>query len=158
MKCYIGVDAGSGLVHTITATPANTADIDEAHKLLRDDDEFVYGDSGYIGIEKRDEIKNDENFKKIDFRINRRPKSLAKLPEGMFDWEREIEHQKSAVRCMVEHPFQILKNKFHFRKVRYKGIAKNFNNLNILFACVNLLMIKQGEINGAKLRKQRAMG
>ena len=158
MKCHIGVDAGSGLVHTITATPANTADIDEAHKLLRDDDEFVYGDSGYIGIEKRDEIKNDENFKKIDFRINRRPKSLAKLPEGMFDWEREIEHQKSAVRCMVEHPFQILKNKFHFRKVRYKGIAKNINKLNILFACANLLMIKQGEINGAKLRKQRAMG
>ena len=103
-------------------------------------------------------LLNDENFKKIDFRINRRPKSLAKLPEGMFDWEREIEHQKSAVRCMVEHPFQILKNMFHFRKVRYKGIAKNFNKLNILFACANLLMIKQGEINGAKLRKQRAMG
>ena len=58
---------------------------------------------------------------------------------------------------MEEHPFQIPKNKFHFRKVRHKGIAKKLNMLNILFACANLLMIKQGEINGAKLRKQRAM-
>ena len=105
MKCHVGIDAGSGLVHSITATPANVADIDEAHKLLREDDEFAYGDSGYIGIEKRDEIKNNEHFKNIDFRINRRPKSLPKLPDGMFDWERAIEHQKSAVRCMVEHPF-----------------------------------------------------
>ena len=85
IKCQIGVDAESGLVHSITATPANVADINEAHELLREDDKFAYGDSGYIGIEKRDEIKNNEHFKNIDFRINRRPKSLPKLPDGMFD-------------------------------------------------------------------------
>lgn len=53
MKCHIGVDSGSGLVHTITATAANAHDITEAHKLLREDDHVAYGDSGYIGIEKR---------------------------------------------------------------------------------------------------------
>ena len=51
MKCNIGVDAGSGIVHTITATSANVHDITEAHKLIRKDDEVVYGDSGFIGIE-----------------------------------------------------------------------------------------------------------
>lgn len=158
MKCHIGVDAGSGLIHTVTATPANTADITEAHKLLREDDEFVYGDNGYAGIAKRDEIKNNEKFRKIDFRINRRPKSLPKLPDGMIDWEREIEHQKSAVRCKIEHVFRILKDTFHFRKVRYKGLAKNIHKLNVLFACANLLMVKQGEINGQKIRELRARG
>ncbi|MFQ9094186.1 MAG: transposase [Ruminococcus sp.] len=79
MKCHIGVDSGSGLVHTITATAANTHDIAEAHKLLREDDHVVYGDSGYIGIEKQDEIKNNEHFRKIDFRINRRPKPAASI-------------------------------------------------------------------------------
>lgn len=158
MKCHVGVDAGSGLVHTVTATPANTADIKEAHKLLRPDDEFAYGDNGYAGIAKRDEIKNDEHLRKIDFRINRRPKSLPKLPGDMIDWEREIDHRKSAVRCKVEHAFRIIKDTFHFRKVRYKGLAKNLHKLNVLFACANLLMVKQGEINSAKLRKQRAMG
>ena len=158
MKCHVGVDAGSGLVHSITATPANTADITEAHKLLRADDEFAYGDNGYAGIAKRPEIKNDEHLSKIDFRINRRPKSLPKLPGDMVDWEREIEHRKSAVRCKVEHVFQIVKNTFHFRKVRYKGLAKNLHKLNVLFACANLLMVKQGEINGIKLRELRSRG
>ena len=63
MKCHIGVDSGSGLMHTITVTAANAHDITEAHKLLREDDHVAYGDSGYIGIEKRDEIKNNEHLR-----------------------------------------------------------------------------------------------
>ena len=103
MKCHIRVDSGSGLVHTITATAANAHDITEAHKLLREDDHVAYGDSGYIGIEKRDEIKNNEHFRKIDFRISRRPKSLPQVSDHAIDWERYIENRKSAVRCKVEH-------------------------------------------------------
>ena len=45
MKIHSGVDAGSGYVHTITATSANVHDIDEATKLIREDDEVMYGDS-----------------------------------------------------------------------------------------------------------------
>ncbi len=146
MKCHIGVDAGSGLVHTITVTSANVHDINEAHKLLREDDEFAYGDNGYSGIEKRDEIKNDKRLSKIDFRINRRPKSLPKVSDNAFDWEREIEHRKSSVRCKVEHAFKIIKDTFGFRKVRYKGLAKNLHKLNVLFACANLLMVKRGQL------------
>ena len=41
MKCHIGADAGTGYVHTVTATPANVHDITEAHKLLREDDEVA---------------------------------------------------------------------------------------------------------------------
>ena len=67
MKCHIGVDAGTGYVHAVTATPANVHDITEAHNLLREADEVVYGDSGYIGIEKREEILNDPHFSKIDY-------------------------------------------------------------------------------------------
>lgn len=151
MKCHIGVDSGSGLVHTVTATSANVHDITEAHNLLRKDDEFVYGDSGYIGIEKRNEIKNDEHFSKIDFRINRRPKSLPKVSDNAIDWERYIENRKSSVRCKVEHAFKIIKDTFGFRKVRYKGLAKNLHKLNVLFACVNLLMVKRGQLKSQKL-------
>ena len=59
MKCHIGVDAGTGYVHTVTATPANVHDITETAKLIREDDEVVYGDSGYVGIQKRTEIKEE---------------------------------------------------------------------------------------------------
>lgn len=93
MKCNIGVDAGSGLVHSITATSANIHDINEAHKLIREDDEVVYGDSGYTGIEKREEIKSDEHLANIEYRINRRPKSLPKVSDNAIDWERYIDYR-----------------------------------------------------------------
>ena len=50
MKCHSGVDAGSGLVHTMTVTAANEHDITQTANLLREDDGVVYGDSGYLGV------------------------------------------------------------------------------------------------------------
>ena len=138
MKCHVGVDAFSGLVHTIEVTPANVHDIQVTSKLIREDDEVVYGDSGYLGIEKREEIVSDAHLSSIDYRINRRPSSLQKVSENSVDWDRLIEHAKSSVRCKVEHPFRIIKCLFGYRKVAYKGLAKNENRLYVLFACANL--------------------
>ena len=145
MKWHIGVDAGSGYVHTITATSANVHDITQTHELLRKDDEVVYGDSGYVGVGKRPEIAENEHFKDIDFRITRRPKSLPKVSDNAFDWERYIDRRKSSVRSKVEHAFHIIKNRFGFTKVRYRGIAKNYHKLNVLFASANLLMMGDTE-------------
>lgn len=141
MKCHAGVDAGSGLVHTITATPANVHDIVEASKLIRDDDQVLYGDSGYVGLKKREEVASDTHLSSIDYRINRRPSSLPKVSENAFDLERYIEYRKSSVRSKVEHVFLIVKRQFGYSKVRYRGIAKNLNRLHMLFACANLLMV-----------------
>ena len=142
MKVHIGVDAGTGYVHTITATAANVHDIEEAPKLLREDDTVGYGDAGYLGIQNRPEIKNDPNLKNIDFRINKRPSSIKvteKIYSG-FNWDHYIESRKSSVRCKVEHAFLIIKREFGYVKVAYRGIAKNLNRFNILFASANLLM------------------
>ena len=97
MKCHVGVDAGSGSVHTVTVTSANKHDITETANLIREDDEAVYGDSGYLGVQKRSEIQQNEHFSKVDFRINRRPKSLPKVSDHAIDWERHIEHRKSSI-------------------------------------------------------------
>lgn len=117
MKCHIGVDAFSGLVHTIEVTSANVHDVSVAAKLIREDDEVVYGDSGYLGIDKREEVVSDEHLSSIDYRINRRPSSLQKVSDNSFDWDRMIEHAKSSVRCKVEHPFHIVKCLFGYKKV-----------------------------------------
>lgn len=145
MKCHIGVDAGTDYVHTVTATSADVHDITEAHNLLRKDDEVVYGDSSYIGIEKREEIKNDEKLSKIDSRITRRPKSLPKVSDNSIDRERYIDNRKSSVRSKFEHAFHIIKNRFGFNNVRYRGIAKSLNKLNVLFASANLLMYAEAK-------------
>ena len=138
MKCHIGVDAFSGLVHTIEVTPANVHDVAVASKLIRDDDEVVYGDSGYLGIEKREEVTSDEHLSSVEYRINRRPSSLQKVSDNSLDWDRIIERAKSSVRCKVEHPFRIVKCLFGYRKAVYKGLAKNENRLYALFASANL--------------------
>ena len=141
MKVHAGVDAGTGYVHTVTATAANVHDIREAGKLIRDDDEVVYGDSGYTGIDKRVEIIGDESKKGICFRINKRRGVLRKLPAGAaMELEKQIENRKSSVRSKIEHIFLIIKRDFVFRKAVYRGIAKNLNRLHVLFASANFLM------------------
>ena len=82
IKCHIGVDAGSGLVHTITVTAANAYDITQAAALIREDDEVVYGDFGYLRIQKRPEITSDAHLSAIDYRINRRPRKLPHVPDN----------------------------------------------------------------------------
>ena len=82
MKCHTGVDAGSGLVHTITVTAANEHDITQAAALIREDDEVVYGDAGYLGIHKRPEVACDEHLSSIDYRINRRPGKLPHVSDN----------------------------------------------------------------------------
>ena len=141
MKCHAGVDAGTGYIHSLEATSANVHDVAEAAKLIRPDDKTVYGDAGYLGIQKRPEIADDELKSKIDFRINQRPGKLLNFAEGPDrDWYRNEEYRKSSVRCKVEHVFHIIKNMFGFTKVCYRGITKNLNRLYLLAASANLLM------------------
>lgn len=138
MKVHSGVDAGTGYVHTITGTSANVHDVSEAGNLIRKDDDVVYGDSGYLNI---GDHLDEEQAEKIDFVINVRPSSIKMSKEYKgIRWDENIENRKSSTRCKVEHPFLIVKRQFGYDKTVYKGIAKNMNRFNILFACANLLM------------------
>lgn len=139
MKVHIGVDAGTGTVVSVEATAANVSDITVAHKLFRKDDDVAYGDSGYIGIEKRPEIVEDENLTKIDYRINRRPGTLYHMDDnGGQNCERFIENRKSSIRAKVEYPFRFLKVQCGFRKAVYRGLAKNLNRVFVLLLSANL--------------------
>ena len=139
-KAHTGVDAGSGLVHTVVVTPANESDISQAHKLFRRDDEFGYADAGYTGMGKRPEFARDEHLAAMGLRISARPSSMRAKgdPAG---WDRAIERMKSAVRSKVEHPYQIVKRRFGFAKTRYRGLKKNVGALNVRFALANLAMV-----------------
>lgn len=149
MKCHAGVDAGTGLVHSIEVTAANVHDVTMAAQLVREDDEVVYGDSAYLGIEKRPEVMGDEHLSGVDFRINRRPGSLPRVSDNALNWERLIERRKSSVRSRVEHIFRIIKCQFGYTKTRYRGLMKNGNRLYAMFACANLYLLAMA---GKKLR------
>jgi IS5 family transposase len=136
MKAHIGVDAGTGYVHSVTATAANIHDLDEAANLVRGDDEVVYCDAGYQGAPRRPEIAQDEHLSKVEWRVAARKGVLKTMTEH----DRALESRKAAVRAKVEHPFLIIKRDFGFTKTRYRGIGKNLNHLQMLFASANWLM------------------
>jgi IS5 family transposase len=136
MKAHIGVDAGTGYAHSVSATAANVHDLDEAVNLVRADDEVVYVDAGYQGAQKRPEIAGDEHLSKVEWRVAARKTKLS----SMAAHDRAIESRKASVRAKVEHPFLILKRDFGFTKTRYRGLAKNLNHLHIGFASANWLM------------------
>lgn len=146
MKVHAGVDAGTGYVHTITATAANVHDSRELSNLIRQDDEVVYGDSGYLGAEAQEAIKSDEHLSKVEFRINRRPSSLKTRSDYKGEnWDKVIEKRKSSIRCKVEHIFLIIKREFGYRKTVYRGLMKNLNRLYVLFASANILMCSRAK-------------
>lgn len=136
MKAHIGACAGTGYVHTVTATAANVHDLDEAAGLVREDDEVAYVDAGYQGAARRPEIAGDERLSKISWRIAAR-KGMLKTMAGP---DRAEQSRQAAIRAKVEHPFLIIKRDFGFTKTRYRGIGKNLNHLCVLFASANWLM------------------
>ena len=141
-KVHIGVDKDSGLAHTVEVTGANVHDVTMVPKLLTGMEETVYGDSGYLGAEKREDavIKNLAG-KKIKYKTNRRPsQSKNKSVRSQAQIKRR-EHEKSSVRAKVEHVFGVVKGQFRYRKTRYRGLRKQTTKLNILFALANLILV-----------------
>lgn len=72
MKCHVGVDAGTGYIHSMEGTAANVNEQDIVPVLIREDDEVVYDDAEYTGIKKREEIHADPHLSSIEYRMNSR--------------------------------------------------------------------------------------
>ena len=106
--------------------------------MIREDDEVVYGDAGYLGIHKRPEVACDEHLSSIDYRINRRPGKLPHVSDNAIDNGIGVENRKSSVRCKAEHAFRIIKCQFGYKKTVYRGLKKTENQLYAMFACANL--------------------
>ena len=139
MKAHIGVDAASGLVHTVIGTAANVNDLNVAGQLLHGEEHAAFGDAGYQGVHKRHEAVGPT------WHVAMRPGLRRKLNpfiEQNFVAER-VEKMKASIRAKVEHPFRVLKRQFGFTKVRYRGLAKNTAQIVTLFALSNLWIARR---------------
>jgi IS5 family transposase len=147
MKAHIGSDADLGLVHSVTTTAANAHDITQAHALLHGQETDVFADSGYRGIEKREEIqaKHPDVKWHIAMMPGKRKAMDKSTPMGSI-LER-LEKTKASIRAKVEHPFRVIKRQFGYVKVKYRGLAKNTANLMTLFALSNLWMVRKRLLN-----------
>ena len=126
MKLHIGVDAKTGLVHSLSATSANVHDVTEAHRLLHGGEHRVWGDAGYIGVQKREENLGLA----VDWQVAMKPGQQRKLePDSAAALREKV---KASIRAKVEHPFLDVKGLFAYAKVRYRGLAKNRERLALL--------------------------
>jgi len=143
MKVHVGVDAETGLVHSVVTTPANVSDVTQAHALLHGQESDVFADAGYRGVDKRAEVQAQHPA--VNWHVAMMPSKRKALDKGtllgsVLD---ALERTKAHIRAKGEHVFYIIKNIFGLKKVRYRGLAANTAQLYTLLALANLLLAKR---------------
>ena len=153
MKAHIGVDAESGLVHTVRGTSGNVSDVVEANSLLHGEETEVFADAGYQGAHKRADAREGVNWHVAMRPGKRRALDKTRRSHQLID---ELERLKASVRAKVEHPFRVIKRQFGHVKVRYRGLKKNTAQLVTLFALSNLWMARKTlDVLDGKVRPQK---
>ena len=134
MKAHIGVDAESGLVHTAGVTTGSVHDAKVMDELIREDDRAIYGDKGYV---------NDKKAKLAAAAgVVWAVKAKAKPGQNLTQEQHAQNKIFGKVRAKVEHVFRVMKCQFGYRKVRYRGIAKNGAQVFSLLALANLYLAR----------------
>ena len=134
MKAHIGVDAESGLVHTAGVTTGKVHDAKVMDNLIREDDTAVYGDKGYASDAKKAAAAEAGVMWAV--------KEKAKPGRDLTKRQRARNRRFGKVRAKVEHVFRVLKCQFGYRRVRYRGIAKNGAQVFALLALANLFLAR----------------
>ena len=138
MKAHIGVDAESGLVHSLVSTAANVSDVTQAGALLHGEETDAFGDAGYRGVGKREEAQGPQ------WHVAMQPGKRRLLSDSALGQMIEkVEKIKASIRAKVEHPFHVIKNLFRHKKTRYRGLGKNHAQLYSLFGLANLALAKR---------------
>ena len=134
MKIHIGTDVNSNAIHSATITPANTADITELPKLLRERDRVVFADAGYTS----DSYKKGARALGMSWKVN----DKRKVGKEMSASQKKQNKKNSSVRARIEHCFRVIKCQFGYQKARYKGLKKNRVQVFTLLGLVNLYMLR----------------
>jgi len=134
MKAHVGTDT-NGLVHTLVTTNAGASEFKQLPNLLHGQERALYGDQAYWSEMHRFAAKQHG----VRYRVNRRPNRGQPLSA----YQRRVNRLRSATRARGEHAFQIIKHLWGFRKVRYRGLAKNTARLFTMFALANLYMVRR---------------
>ena len=133
---HIGVDAESGLIHTVECTTAKVADNVMLKDCLHGDEQIVFADRGYH--------QNNRTIEHLAAEEGLAILVPTKKPKGgkLTEQQKQSNRILSAIRAVVEHPFRVIKQKFGFTKVRYRGLKKNTGQIVTLFALANLWMAR----------------
>ena len=134
LKAHVGSDV-QGRVHTVVVTSASVHDSQMMDECLHGDEQVVYGDKAYVDAQRQ----ADAEAAGVEWRVLRKAKRGRKLTCA----DRSFNRKSNRTRARVEHPFGILKHLWGYRKVRYRGLAKNAAQLFTLFALANVYLTRK---------------
>jgi IS5 family transposase len=140
MKLHVGADK-HGIIHTVTATDARTADITQLAHLLHGQEREIFGDQAYW----KEADRRAFQARGIRYRVNRRPHWTAPLSAR---WK-QLNRIRSRTRARGEHAFRVIKHLWGFSKVRYRGLAKNLARAQTMFALANLYQLRHELLSAA---------
>ena len=134
MKVHLGTDT-QGRSHSIAVTEASAHDSTMMDELLHGQETHVYGDKAYASEERKEKAESQG----ITWRVNRKAKRGRKLNCA----DRAFNRKSNRTRARVEHAFGVVKHLWGYRKIRYKGLAKNAAQVFTLFALANVYMARK---------------
>jgi IS5 family transposase len=135
MKAHVGVDADSGVVHSLEVSTAKVHDSRVWDELLHGEETSVWADKGYVSAEREAAFTGQGKVWGV----------MRKAPRGgrLHPVDEDINRIIAMVRAKVEHPFRVVKRQFGYVKTRYRGLAKNRAQLFTLFALGNLFLVRR---------------
>ncbi len=134
MKVHVGVDAKSGLVHTVEVTTAKDHDVTVLPNLVREDDRAVFGDKGYFNDDLKREAREDGVYWGV---LDKR-----KRGKRLSSSQKKRNRKHASIRAKVEHCFRIMKCQFGYVKTCYRGLEKNAAQVYSLVALGNLYQVR----------------
>jgi transposase, IS5 family len=116
--------------------------------VLHGQEAVVFLDAGYTGVAKREEVVQAQAEGRIrsdiEWNVAQRRSKITKMAEGSLKvLTKALERVKAQIRARVEHPYHVVKNLFHYKKARYKGLAKNATQMHSLFGLANLMIARK---------------
>lgn len=135
LKVHIGTDVNTNVIHSVTVTSANKADIGELPNLLREDDKVIFADAGYTS----DTYKRGARKLGLSWKVN----DKRKVGKNMSSSQKKQNKKNSSIRARVEHCFRVIKCQFGYKKARYKGLEKNRVQVFTLLGLTNLYLQRE---------------
>lgn len=139
-KAHIGLDEGSGLIRKAPLTGAKTNESVVADRLISGDEQCVYADKAYDSAARRALLARlgiaDGIMRRAWWGAARNPDPRSAARNRAL----------AGVRFAVERSFATMKRWYGFRRVRYRGLARDATRLFPLRVALNL---RRGLVLGA---------
>src|ERR1700747_2392541 len=144
VRITTGTIVDATLIHAPSSTKNREQSRDPEMHQTKKGKNWYFGMKAHVGVDSKTKIIHTAVATAANV------SDVAMLPDLLHG-------EETKVRARVEHGFQVLKLKFGFVKVRYRGLKKNAHRLFVTCALVNLFVSRRKLLAAAEARPGSAV-